>query len=154
RFARLGRLAAQIELLRREVMKALPKILFAVTAVAALSVAYPASVQAVPATYKYTGNPFTSVDGPYRTSMFGTVMVTLVAPLAPNMPLTFVTPTAFTFSDGVQTITNLTADSSLFGFQTDGTGEVTMWVVSGHSPPSDSGNGIGTFNTLNRPTDE
>ena len=29
------------------------------TAVAALSLAYPASVQAVPTTYLYTGNPFT-----------------------------------------------------------------------------------------------
>ena len=31
------------------------------TAVAALSFAYPASVQAVPTTYQYTGNPFTQV---------------------------------------------------------------------------------------------
>ena len=30
------------------------------TAVGALSVGYPASVQAVPTTYYYTGNPFTS----------------------------------------------------------------------------------------------
>ena len=29
------------------------------TAVAVLSIAYPASVQAVPTTYQYTGNPFT-----------------------------------------------------------------------------------------------
>ena len=45
-------------------MKALPKILLALTAVAALSLAYPASVQAVPTTYQYTGNPFTFVIGP------------------------------------------------------------------------------------------
>src|SRR5215831_14141883 len=32
---------------------------FVFTALAALSVAYPASVQAVPTTYHYTGNPFT-----------------------------------------------------------------------------------------------
>ena len=40
-------------------MKALPKILLGLTGVAALSLAYPAWVQAVPTTYHYTGNPFT-----------------------------------------------------------------------------------------------
>jgi len=40
------------------------------TAVAALSVAYPASVQAVPATYQYTGNPFTVTAGVYTGSDF------------------------------------------------------------------------------------
>ena len=124
------------------------------TGVAALSLAYPASVQAVPTTYEYTGNTFTQVSGPYTTSDFVTALVRLAAPLAPNMPLTFVTPTAFTFSDGAQTITNLTADSSSFVFQTNGTGEVTMWAVNVHSPPSDFANAIGTFNTLNRPADE
>ena len=34
------------------------------TGVAALSLAYPASVQAVPTTYRYIGNPFTRVSGP------------------------------------------------------------------------------------------
>ena len=54
------------------------------TAVAALSIAYPASVQAVPTTYQYTGNPFTFVSGPYTTSDFVTAMVTLARPLPPN----------------------------------------------------------------------
>ena len=85
-------------------MKALPKILLALTGVAALSLAYPASVQAVPTTYRYTGNHFTDVCGPYTTSMFVTAMVTLAGPLGANMPLTDVTPIAFTFFDGVQTI--------------------------------------------------
>ena len=74
------------------------------TAVAALSLAYPASVQAVPTTYVYTGNPFTIVSGPYSTSDFVTAMVTLASPLPANMPLTQVTPLAFSLSDGVQTI--------------------------------------------------
>ena len=54
------------------------------TAVAAFSVVYPASVQAVPTTYQYTGNPFTDVSGPYTTSDFVTAIVTLAGPLPPN----------------------------------------------------------------------
>jgi len=69
-------------------------------------------------TYQYTGNPFTTVSAPYTTSDFVSGMVTLAGPLAPNMPLDFVSPTAFSFSDGHQTITNLTATSATFAFQT------------------------------------
>ena len=85
-------------------MKALRKILLALTAIAALLVAYPASVQAVPTTYQYTGHPFTDVSGPYTTSDFVTATLTLAGPLGANMPLTQVTPTAFTLSDGAQNI--------------------------------------------------
>lgn len=96
------------------------------TAVTALSVAYPASVQAT--TYDYTGNPFTVVSGAYTTSDFVSGMVTLADPLAPNMPLTIVRPTAFTFSDGMQTITNRTPSIQfLFRFATGPTGSITSW---------------------------
>ena len=107
-------------------MKALPKILLALTGVAALSLAYPASVQAVHTTYQYTGNPFTDVSGPYTTSDFVTAMVTLAGPLGANMPsFTPVSPTAFTLSDGVQTITNLTSTRAEFWFATGLTGAIT-----------------------------
>jgi hypothetical protein len=100
------------------------------TAVTALSIVYPASVQAVPITYQYTGNPFTFVtDPPYTTSDFVTAMVTLAGPLGKNRPLTLVTPTAFTLSDGVQTITNLTSTSFLFRFATGPTGAITVWGI-------------------------
>ena len=58
------------------------------TAVAAFFVASPASVQAVPTMYQYTGNPFTAVTAPYTTSDFVAGMFKLAVPLAPNMPLT------------------------------------------------------------------
>jgi hypothetical protein len=97
------------------------------TAVAALSLAYPASVQAVPTTYRYTGNHFTDVSGPYTTSMFVTAMVTLAGPLGANMPLTEVIPTAFTFSDGVQTISSTQVSAHGFRFATNGSGEIIFW---------------------------
>jgi hypothetical protein len=100
------------------------------TAVAALSVAYPTSVQAVPTTYQYTGNPFTVATGPYTTSDFVTAMITLAGPLGANMPLTEVTPIAFTLSDGVQTITNNGPGFVFFTsflFATDASGAISMW---------------------------
>jgi hypothetical protein len=123
-------------------MKTLSKILLALTGVAALSLAYPASVQAVPTTYQYTGNPFTSVNGPYTTSDFVSGMLSLASPLAANMPFTAVTPIHFSFSDGVQTITDLTATSILFLFATGPTGQITRWTVSAIMPNG----GINTFN--------
>jgi hypothetical protein len=109
-------------------MKARPKILLALTGVAALSLTYPASVQAVPTTYQYTGNPFTDVSGPYTTSDFVTAMVTLAGPLPPNFIGT-VTPTAFTLSDGVQTISNHNATHAGVDFATDATGAIAAWSV-------------------------
>src|SRR6516162_9209674 len=118
-------------------MKALPKILLALTAVAALSVAYPASVQAAPTTYQYTGNPFTTVSGPYTTSDFVSGMVTFAGPLAPNLPpFTPVFPTAFTFSDGVQTLMAPGSPLDVFLFGTGPTGAIVSWSIE-----LDSGSG-------------
>jgi len=109
-------------------MKALRKILLALTAIAALLVAYPASVQAVPTMYQYTGNHFNIVTGPpYTKSDFVSGTVTLASPLAANMPLTAVTPLAFSFSDGVQTITGPSTLSFSFFFATDGDGTIIRW---------------------------
>jgi len=93
-----------------------------------------ASVQAVPITYQYTGNPFTFARAPYTTSDFVSGMLTLAGPLAPNMSLTAVTPTAFSFSDGVQTITNLTATGTVIEFATGPTGAITGWDVGARTP--------------------
>jgi len=110
-------------------MNTAPKFLFVLTAVAAFSIVYPASVQAVPTTYRYTGNHFTEVSGRYTTSMFVTAMVTLAGPLGANMPLTEVTPIAFTFFDGVQTISSTNPDitTQFFFFATNAQGEITFW---------------------------
>jgi len=130
-------------------MKALRKILLALTAIAALLVAYPASLQAVPTTYQYTGHPFTDVSGPYTTSDFVTVMLTLAGPLGANMPLTQVTPAAFTLFDGVQTITNLTANGATsFFFATDASGSIIGWTVLASIIDGTGGHQIESFNTV------
>jgi hypothetical protein len=104
-------------------------------ALAALSVVCPVLVQAVPTTYKYTGNPFTTAIGRYTTSDFVTVTVTLASPLAPNMPFTRVTPMSFSLSDGVQTITDHNAVSFKMIVATGPTGLITHWKVGGSKAP-------------------
>jgi len=84
-------------------------------------------------TYTHTGNPFTDVTGPpYTTSDRVTGTVTLASPLGINLPFgTTVTPLAFSFSDGVQTITNLNANpGSIFEFGTGPTGAITGWGIA------------------------
>ena len=67
---------------------------------------------------------------PYTTSDFVSGMLTLAGPLASNFNGT-VTPTAFTFSDGVQTFTNLNAVFfSSFLFVTGPTGQITGWDIT------------------------
>jgi len=87
-----------------------------------------ASVQAVPTTYQYTGNPFTRVNPPYTTSDFVTGTITLATPLGPNFNGD-VSPIAYSFSDGVQTITTLPFPA-LFQFATGPTGNITQWLVA------------------------
>ena len=90
-----------------------------------------ASVQAIPTTYQYTGNAFTDVTAPYTTSDFVTATLTLADPLAPNMPLTSVTSIAFTLSDGVQTITNLTPIFNVnFSVATGSAGQIRFWMMN------------------------
>jgi hypothetical protein len=63
-------------------------------------------------------------------------MVTLASPLLPDTPLTLVTPLAFSFSDGVQTITALNSSGPTFFFATGFDGTITQWTAfaSTHAP--------------------
>ena len=60
--------------------------------------------------------------------------MTLAGPLPPNSFYFTNTPLAFTFSDGVHTITNLTSYFSFFAFNTGPTGQITEWLVSVFGP--------------------
>jgi len=81
--------------------------------------------------YNYTGNPYTTAKSPYDTSMSVTGTVELAAALAPNLSLTAVTPTSWSFSDGVNTTTNATATLNFnqFNFATDSAGNITEWLI-------------------------
>src|SRR5947207_9447252 len=88
-----------------------------------------AAVQATPITYTYTGTPFTTVTGPYTTKDKVTGSVELMNPLGPNMSLTSVTPLAFSFFDGVQTIHSSTSNFATICFATGRARAITPWLV-------------------------
>lgn len=99
-------------------------------------VALPSTSALADTIYTYTGNIFHVFGapvqpGPYTASDFVTVSFTVSAPLAPSMQLgaTTTIPTAFTFSDGFDTLTDITASTSTFHFGTDGSGDITSWIV-------------------------
>ena len=82
----------------------------------------------------YTGNDFTTVSGPYSTADAVTGTLTFSGPLADNLTLvsTITPPLSFSFTDGVQTITNSSVGSMgpYFHFQTDSSGNITAWSVT------------------------
>jgi hypothetical protein len=113
-----------------------------------LVVVIASSLLALPAladtTYTYTGNPFTSVAGPFATSDSISGFFTTSSPIAPNtgnftsgpfsdgvLGVPILNVTSFSFSDGVDTITNTSPDvaSPILNFATDGSGNIVAWSV-------------------------
>ena len=82
-------------------------------------------------TYTYTGQAFTSYRTPYTAKSSITGYITLAVALPANMSiLTQVTPTAFSFTDGVQTLTQAnTISTTLFAVETDATGDIDEWLI-------------------------
>jgi hypothetical protein len=110
--------------------------------------------------YTYTGNVFTMVlpiaeTNPYTNTGSVTGYFELTAALGNNSNPS-ITPVAFSFSDGVNTITNLNAASSTFVINIDSTGPppgnptiVSNWYIFL------TGSGYGTITTINdEATDE
>jgi PEP-CTERM motif len=96
--------------------------------------------------YTYTGNPFTSNGNPllysysyppFTPSDSVTGSFTLASPLEANLPIlgpdgfTTVTPTSFSFTDGVNTLSNTDSFEYLtLDVGTDATGAINQWIIS------------------------
>ncbi|HHO58812.1 MAG TPA: hypothetical protein ENJ64_01120 [Thiotrichales bacterium] len=83
-------------------------------------------------TYRYSGNTFNTFSAPtsYTSAMSVTGSFELAAPLAANLFFADLNPLSFSFSDGINTITDATATQSSFQFATDFTGEIAGWRIS------------------------
>ena len=77
------------------------------------------------------GNVFTEISSPYTTSYAITGTITLASALGDNLTLADpVTPLSFSFSDGVQTITQSSGIiTPTFKFATDAAGNITQWWI-------------------------
>ena len=113
--------------LQRRAQRGLAALCF----VAALAVA-PSASHALLFDYDYKGPAFQSASSPYTTSDFVTVWFSVELPRNTDLPFEDYGPRvqAFTFNDGVQTITqDESTDDLLFQFQTDGAGDINSWLV-------------------------
>jgi hypothetical protein len=92
--------------------------------------------------YTYTGNPFTNFSDPsvYTSSDFVSGSFTLNSPLADNLSDIAITPTSFSFSDGVQ-LASSTNNNVIAGFTvwTGANGNITNWAIGFTFLPDGSG---------------
>jgi hypothetical protein len=80
--------------------------------------------------YTYEGNPFNLIQIPYTTGDRVTGSLTLATALAANLILAPVVPLSFSFSDGLQTISELNADiSKIIDISTDDAGDISQWEI-------------------------
>jgi hypothetical protein len=107
----------------------------AVVVAAAVS-AWSVTVANASAVYTYAGNNFTSADAPYSTSDYLTISLTLSAPLGDNFSLAYVTPTSYSLSNGLITITNTNDlpapngyQTPFFALSTDSNGNILNWGI-------------------------
>ena len=82
--------------------------------------------------YTYTGNQFASATNPYTTAMSVSGSFTLPSPLGTNLSNDVITPTSFSFFDGVQTLTEANPNYTFefFDIDTDAFGNITKWTVN------------------------
>jgi hypothetical protein len=84
-------------------------------------------------TYTYTGHPFDVFFPDYTASDFVSGSFTLSSPLPSDQPATtLVTPISFSFTDGLQTVTqaNVIASFTTFDIGTDSSGNINLWDVT------------------------
>jgi hypothetical protein len=112
--------------------------------IAAAILLLPARAVLAQTTYDYTGNDFTGVDGPFTTSDSVSGSFTVAQALGDNLSFVIIDPTSFSFTDGVDTITNANSNAFDDGFEvaTNASGEITNWSIDVE------GSGPGLFSIL------
>jgi hypothetical protein len=83
--------------------------------------------------YTYTGQPFAFFEGLTCPPICGiTGSFTLPVALADNLALQIITPSSFSFTDGLTTITNTSVGggSPLFLVGTNAAGQIYLWRIS------------------------
>jgi hypothetical protein len=104
-------------------------------------------------TLTYTGNNFanlqssgpTTPSDPYTTADKITGSLQIAAPLPANLLNASITPTSFTFTDGIFTFTDGNATNTTFIFSTNGSGEIVNWIVIIESNTPTAGGGTNNF---------
>lgn len=82
-------------------------------------------------TYHYSGNHFTFVEGAYTAMQSVQGSLTLSSPLPANLSGATITPSAFSFSDGIVTITNSSVGLFVNSFTvwTNSARQITEWDI-------------------------
>lgn len=95
-----------------------------------------------PATYTYTGAPYTTAAPPYTVGQNLTGTLTTANPLPPFLPLTDITGAiaSVSFNDSVTTRTNANSFICSFKVATDGAGNITRWQITLRESPYTTGN--------------
>jgi hypothetical protein len=82
-------------------------------------------------TYTYTGTAFQSATAPYTTSEFVSGFFTIPSALGDNLANEGITPTSYSFTDGVQTFSNASPPPDVtFDISTDGSGTIDGWLIN------------------------
>jgi hypothetical protein len=83
-------------------------------------------------TYHYSGSHFATAEGLYTTRDSVQGSLTLSSPLAANLSQVTITPSAFSFSDGVGTIANSSVGvfNNYFKVSTNSAGQITAWDIN------------------------
>ena len=81
------------------------------------------------ATYNYTGEVFDTATAPYTTSDFISGGFDLSVPLGANAPWQQITPTYYSFFDGVQELHSGNTTYDIFYVETDSTGNISLWSI-------------------------
>lgn len=94
--------------------------------------------------YTYTGHDFTNAQSPYTTSDSITGDFILANPLTPDLVNQSISPSAWVFNDGLQTVTNQNViGTPTFAVYTNSAAAITGWVFL---VPAPSGGFIQTVN--------